>query len=135
MSKNQISGVPDTFFHGCGEHLATLKLANNSLSTLEETIFSGLSSMKTLDLSGNRLTSTHISKRLFQDLQQLKELYLDHNDLSNFEESDEVFVPMAGTLAVLKLNHNNIKVISNRTFLSLNNLLELNLSHNQNSYF
>ena len=131
LSNNQISGVPDTFFHGCGEHLATLKLANNSLSTLEETIFSGLSSMKMLDLSGNRLTSTHISKRLFQDLEQLTELYLDHNDLSNFEESDEVFVPMAGTLTVLKLNHNNIKVISNRTFLSLNNLLELNLSHNQ----
>ena len=131
LSNNQITGIPSAFFHKCGSSLANLKLANNSLSSLDENVFSELSSLKTLDLSGNRLMSSHITKNLLQDLTDLAELFLDHNDITNLDNSKDLFASMSENLKVLKLNNNKINHLANQSFLPLTKLVELDLSHNQ----
>ena len=131
LSNNQISGVPAAFFRNCGKHLSMLTLANNSLSSLDQTLFDGLSSLEKLDLSGNRLTSSQISKRLIKDLVKLTEFYLNHNQLTHFQESENLFATVKETLKVLKLNNNKINNLSKQIFKPLKNLIELDLSYNE----
>ncbi|NWX34732.1 TLR5 protein, partial [Notiomystis cincta] len=77
--------------------LQVLHLNNNYLSALPQEIFSGLTSLKGLNLASNLLS--HLSPGLFP--QSLKYLNLSGNQL--FSPEPEVFM----TLSILDITHNN----------------------------
>jgi len=123
---NQISSLPAGIFRPC-ESLAELRLANNSLSTLEEALFDGLGSLQVLDLSGNLLVSSQLKPRLTRDLVSLVELILSRNQIDRIVD---VFGTMSASLKVLKLDHNGLTSLPAKMFSALAALKELDLSHN-----
>ena len=126
LSDNQISSLPSGIFRPC-EFLTELRLANNSLSTLEETLFDGLGSLKVLDLSGNLLVSSQLKSRLTRDLVSISELILSRNQIDRIAD---VFAAMSSSLKVLKLDHNGLTSLPTRMLSVLSVLKELDLSNN-----
>ncbi|KAH9510149.1 hypothetical protein Btru_043588 [Bulinus truncatus] len=71
-------------------------LFHNSIKVIENTTFQGLSQLRVLDLTSNRISS--IGSYAFIDLIKLESLYLEDNDLSLFNLSATVFCPLVNLL-------------------------------------
>ena len=86
--------------------LQYLSLRNNIIKQIEipET-FEGLSSLKYLDISGNRLTVLRAENNVFRELLQLETLDLSNNRLSWV--SPDAFSPLL-SLRTLKLDDNKL---------------------------
>lgn len=101
-------------------HVNTLA---TSVSSPDKRPVQYLPHLKTLFLSGNRLTSMDFELR---HLASLAHLHLDKNNLTSLSDQ---FVGLPH-LQVLNLSHNNIHTIVTTTFDPLFDLVDLDLSHN-----
>ena len=83
-----------------------------------------------IDLGNNQLSQCKMDK-LFDNLSKLTELYLNDNNLSEFNFSNK---RLFYKLRKLNLSHNNISKFSFNNWYSLPNC-EIDLSHNQFTEF
>ena len=87
--------------------LRDLSLHNNIIKTIESSdTFSGLISLETLDLSGNKLSMFKADVDLFKGLTSLKILDLSQNELSWI--APDVFSPLV-SLTHLNLDGNRLR--------------------------
>lgn len=100
-----------------------LQLNNLQLTNLPEGIFPKLSSLKSIVLINNQL------QRLPEDFSQLplENLSLTSNQFSQFPKPLESIA----TLKYLSFNHNKLTKIDRRAVSRLNQLEQLNISHNE----
>ena len=143
---NQISNIHSNTFSGL-QNLAFLDLSENELPTLPQGLFNALQSAESIDISSNLLTSlaadqfsgpgdsliqlilnnNHISAihvNAFNNLPELDELYLDHNELTDVPEA----VKKLPLLDYLSLSANPIVSIKARAFEGIIELNEVTLS-------
>ena len=84
-----------------------MSLHNNIIKTIESSdTFSGLISLETLDLSGNKLSMFKADVDIFKGLTSLKVLDLSQNNLSWI--APDVFSPLV-SLTHLNLNGNKLR--------------------------
>ena len=113
--------------------LTTLELGGNDLTTLPSGIFSGLVNLTTLGLELNGLTSSMLPANLFSGLTSLQQLFLNNNALETlpadiFRNITDNDTPPA--LTTLNLSFNNLTELPPEIFSSLNNLTAVNVSVN-----
>jgi len=133
LSRNQLSSIdPDTFADL--SKLSTLQLQNNGLIRLQDGVFRGMANLEKLLLSDNNLLE--IQTQVLAPLSKsLKNINLANNHLS-FQGgvASEFFgaqspMNMNLQLETMDLSYNNISEIL-YDWHNMNNLRELNLSHN-----
>ncbi|PVD36494.1 hypothetical protein C0Q70_03478 [Pomacea canaliculata] len=135
--------VQEQHFPGCGllqtpwnltyiprlpDNTTFLNFSYNALSVIPEDFFSNVSSLVVLDLSDNNVTV--INPRAFQNMYQLKKLFLNYNFYLNYSTLQPVFrIP---TLNNFELGHGGLKAVPKGFFLnfSLPNLQFLSLDDN-----
>mgnify|MGYP000910273593 CR=1 FL=1 len=100
--RNRAIQFPLNVLYAC--HLSYLDLSQNLISHLENIDFSKLSSLITLDLHGNKLSSIHES---ISDLKSLQCLNLSSNDLSEIHPS----ICSISTLRQLDFSFNRLHTI------------------------
>ena len=159
LSTNNLVNLPEDLF--CDLHsLSTLNLSTNTFSDVSAIGFSSkqrpsrqckVSSLSTLDLTGNRLKV--LTDRGFGVLATLKQLTLHDNQISRAEEHSlaglnelnllvlsnnelvalppRFFQPVQGHLTELYLQNNSISVLPPGLFNNLGQLTILDLSHNE----
>jgi Leucine-rich repeat (LRR) protein len=132
ISSNLVETIENDSFLKQGK-LFSLNLSNNRLSNLGSDTFRGLLSLEILNLNNNSIK--FIQKGLLRDLSNLWQLYLDSNPIKFIE--DESFKKQNYLkflhLDSYDLNHgyillNESSIVSNLTFVGLNNLRVLKLS-------
>ncbi|CAO1396533.1 unnamed protein product [Diamesa tonsa] len=110
--------------------LYRLDLGDNEFKELVDGSFDLIPNLEYLILSGNKLTS--ISRNVFARLEHLKELYLNNNNIETINDSFKNL----NNLLKIDLQHNNLyKSNKNNLFDGLNNLEKINLSYNNLSEF
>ncbi|XP_047435002.1 vasorin-like [Mugil cephalus] len=119
--QNSIVTLSQDDFKGLTE-LELLDLSQNELSEIPDGVFQMLSKLKNLDLSANQIT--HISKYSFSGLVQLERLYLHTNRIQNIHL--EAFEGLE-MLLELKLQGNQLTSLPSIRFPRL---LLLDLSYN-----
>ncbi|XP_058890927.1 leucine-rich repeat-containing protein 53 isoform X2 [Acipenser ruthenus] len=114
-------------------NMTLLGLSNNVIANIEENAFHNLTSLKTLLLDHNQITSTAILDSTFTQLRSLETLQLGSNALQNINGS--WFKDMT-SLLTLQLEGNQITKLDSNTFTdsNLQNLKCLDLSNNLISY-
>lgn len=107
--------------------LQHLYLQHNELAEISEDAFSGLTSLRVLNMSNNKLES--LPAGLFTSCKEMREIYLQHNSL--YEMARGLFRRLE-QLLVLDLSDNQLSSshIDDGTFVGLIRLIVLNLSHN-----
>ncbi|VDI02328.1 Hypothetical predicted protein [Mytilus galloprovincialis] len=75
---NSITSIEENVFVGLTS-LQKLSLSGNSITSIEPNVFEGLTSLQTLSLSGNSITS--IEENVFEGLTSLQFLYFNNNPL------------------------------------------------------
>ncbi|CAH1393623.1 unnamed protein product [Nezara viridula] len=139
----------DLVFNGFNNsHISILKWQNSSIKTVYNCSFSKLPELTILDLGNNEiadfnqslepltklitlnLTANQFSPKnnIFQHLNQIKELYLGHNYLTN---SHIRYISQLTTLVVLDVSYNSITILYNDILCNLTKLEELNINHNR----
>jgi peroxidase len=101
-----------------------LSLSNNEHFSLPEGgSFLSSTSLRELHLSACNLT--HIPPKTFQDLPNLQELYISHNQII-------ILYPLQGVnhLTTLDMSHNYLRDLNSTVFVALPNLIHLNMSFN-----
>ncbi|CAL8109057.1 unnamed protein product [Orchesella dallaii] len=126
LSLNNIYMLEDNVFLDL--QLRLLNISSNSISALSSKVFSGLSSLLSLDLSRNSLSSQRITGDAFESLVRLVILNLSHNQLTTL--SPATFRHL-NSLQVLHLGNNGISSIAEGAFETLINLHNLDLSNNR----
>ena len=106
-------------------HLFSEDLIDNKTSA---SLFSGLTSLRTLTLKGNTLTDLYKYPSVFTPL--TKVTFLDMTDTHIDILKQGIFSPLV-SLKTLMLRWSGINVIAGDTFLHLNNLQGLFLQHNR----
>ena len=115
---------------GISINVHRLYLNNNSISLLEDPN-GHLTKLTLLDLRWNKITS--LVDHPFQNYSGLRELYLDHNEIS---ELGNAFDHLELTIKRLSLSYNKISGnVSEHVFTYLETLEYLNVSHNQIAFF
>ncbi|KAI8509775.1 hypothetical protein Bbelb_122030 [Branchiostoma belcheri] len=132
-------------------NLETLELGNNDMTDIQTGTFNPMQQLKTLHLSGNKLTN--LRSDMFTGLGNLETLELDNNDMTDIQTGTFNLIPQLGTLRLnnnkltslmirsdmftglgnlekLWLHNNKITDIQTGTFTGLGNLQELTLHHN-----
>ncbi|VDO70298.1 unnamed protein product [Heligmosomoides polygyrus] len=109
-----------------GPRLHGLYLRNNHLKGVNRSMLQGLSSLRELDLSGNRISS--LGTGVFDLTPELRELSINDNDISVIEEG--TFSKLT-SLKKLSLSGNQISTITKNMFKGLDSLEVLNLQNNQ----
>jgi Leucine-rich repeat (LRR) protein len=109
-----------------GSLLQTIDLSENSLITLRNGMFTGLSNLEELNLSLAKLK--YVDSDIFSNLRSLKILNLGWNSLISF---DETTLSNLVNLQSLLLFNNNIKNLSSNIFSSVGQLKELHLGDNE----
>lgn len=109
--------------------LRTVDLGENSITSLDEPSFRGMTNLYGLRLIGNRLQN--ISKRAFSDLPALQILNLARNRIERVEQGAFSTSP---NLQAIRLDANLLTDI-NGLFTDVNSLLWLNVSDNQLEWF
>ena len=125
LSHNNINNL-DNISSSSFDKLITLNLSNNRLSNLESLIEAPFINLKNLNLSNNILNDIEsLSLVPFSDLDRLK---LSGNKIRDISVLTKVpFI----NCTYLELKNNKISEISNAlSFISITNLLYLDLSHN-----
>ncbi|CAJ1099289.1 adhesion G-protein coupled receptor G6-like isoform X2 [Octopus vulgaris] len=102
-----------------------LYLGGNSIATIKEGAFTGLSNLNVLRLDNNNIST--IKEGTFTGLSNLKELTLNENNISTMKEG--AFTGLSN-LNAIALNENNISTIKEGAFTGLSNLKELDLGGN-----
>lgn len=104
--------------------LVNLDLSYNSISSIEQSAFDGLSSLSNLQLNNNLL---HILPAgCFQSLQNLKGLYLSNNTITM---TYGTFSGL-GLLETLEIANNSITDLTESILNDMGNLFELDISNN-----
>ncbi|XP_063540461.1 toll-like receptor 3 [Cydia strobilella] len=147
LSHNAVKAIPDKYFSPF-PNLFHLNLSHNYIKSFGVLTFEGLIQLQTLHVSDNELTNIG---SVFARLTNIKELFLDHNFLTNIEKSnfntmsvleklnlswnslngfeDETFDPMVA-LRKLDLSSNKINTITKSLFQHNSNLQSLDISLN-----
>ncbi|XP_078677886.1 uncharacterized protein LOC144914182 [Branchiostoma floridae x Branchiostoma belcheri] len=120
LTKNRLTRVPTTL----PRSLEYLYLDSNEITTVGGKTFQELPNLRSLYLQDNNLTSESLHPAAFASLVNLTSIYLQGNKL---EKLQVIFPP---SLEVLRLGHNGMKEISPKTFLYLPHLQQLFLSEN-----
>ena len=107
-------------------NLTELRLDDNELSALPESLFDQLTNLTELKLDGNQLSA--LPSGLFDQLTNLTELALSNNQLSALP--DGLFDQLT-SLTVLTLNSNQLSALPSGLFDQLTNLTRLYLNSNQ----
>ena len=125
--------VGETAPTGCAEvtttHLARVRslwLGSTTITALQVHDFSGLISLESIVLSGNRLL-TALPEGIFHGLSNLEDLFLPYNSLTALPEG--VFQGL-GELRDLTLYENSLTALPEGVFQGLDNLEQLYLSDN-----
>jgi hypothetical protein len=100
--------------------LETLDLSNCNISEIDSNAFTGLDRMDVLSLASNSLND--LSEKVFEPLVDLKELYLQGNQLSRI--LPQILLPLK-KLLVLDVSYNRIPDIDKETFTGLSALKEI----------
>lgn len=105
--------------------IIVFNISSNQIQTLDEKFFFqvNLVNVEVIDLSYNSIYD--IRPNAFFGMNNLRELYLQGNKLTNIHP--EIFSPLT-QLAILDLRYNSIKSFNNKTFESLTHLKNLSLS-------
>ncbi|ETN70992.1 leucine Rich repeat-containing domain protein [Necator americanus] len=127
IASNRLEKLRDDIFAGLNE-LSALRLANNSIDTVEPAAFADLTLGNLfegdVDLSHNRLTEVPIAiGRLFR----LKKIDLSHNKIKKLHQF--IFNKISH-LHTIDLSHNELPSVSPYVFSDCAYLTSLNLSHN-----
>ncbi|KAK6031762.1 putative septum site-determining protein MinC [Ostertagia ostertagi] len=109
-----------------GPRLHGLYLRNNHLKGVNRSMLQGLTSLRELDLSGNRISS--LVTGVFDLTPELRELSINDNDITTIQ--DGTFAKLT-SLKKLSLSGNQISVITRNMFKGLDSLEVLNLQNNQ----
>ncbi len=155
LSSNGLSKVPGSCQHGSLGHLEVLNLADNVITSLDDSSSALISpslthldvsrnrlqsfklklgKLQSLDVSENKLTSTHeLFEAVLASRESLQEIHAQGNQLDklpNLSSSDNVV--KFDNLLVLNLSRNAIESgPSNEVMLGLHHLVALDLSHNK----
>lgn len=127
LSNTSLVNLPEKLFQG-GGNLEQLRLDNNAIETLRPNVFASLGNLTYLSLNGNRLGN--LTRAVFSPLKKLKILYMNRNLLTHVvnEANEGVFSTLDNVLE-LYLSHNRIKEIGNSFHLN-RKLEKLDLSMN-----
>ena len=104
--------------------LMSLDLSQNSITNVDDKAFQGLSDLKTVSLTGNKLTSIG---HVFKDTPQITSVRLGNNEITKIGEDDfkdNLMVKM------LDLSNNKVEKIHKDAFKNLDMLRYLILSNN-----
>ncbi|XP_063408226.1 leucine-rich repeat-containing G-protein coupled receptor 4-like [Mytilus trossulus] len=133
LARNSIISIEQNAFVGLSS-LQILYLAGNSITSIDDNAFKGLSSLQILDLSRNSITS--IEGIAIEGLASLEELDLSHNSITSIAEN--AFEGLT-SLQQLYLNDKSITSIDTNVFAGITSLQNLNVnsitSIGSNSFF
>ncbi|XP_053679721.1 protein artichoke [Anopheles nili] len=107
--------------------LQLINLSENGISWVHLRAFVGLPALKTLQLSGNKITDAGMVGRAVKDIHGLQVLRLDRNMISKLTEGSFVDLP---SLKELHLNDNGITEIFHGAFHRTPNLKLVHLENN-----
>lgn len=127
LSHNEIRSVPE----GSGitglRRLQNLYLQHNQIAEISPDAFSGLASLRVLNLSSNKLDL--LPEGLFASARELREIHLQNNSL--YELGRKLFHRLEQLIILdLSMNQLSSNQIDEGTFVGLIRLIVLNLSHN-----
>ncbi|XP_078344803.1 toll-like receptor 6 [Oculina patagonica] len=123
LSYNKIEDLSKHEFRGL---LNKLTLQGNGLKVIGPTCFRNLTGIHVIDLSKNKLND--LPSELFQGLDSLLELRLDHNNISVIRK--ELFKSVT-QIERIDLNGNKLSYIPKELFSKLKNIKVLHLEDNQ----
>lgn len=128
VSHNYISSLRNGDLESTAASLKTLDLSGNRLTYLSDESLYSMTTLEVLKLADNQLAA--LPPTVFNKSQQLQELHLQNNSLTLV--TPELFNGL-DHLVLLNLSHNAIAshLLSHDTFAGLTNLKVLDLSHNQ----
>ena len=129
LSSQSITALQESDFSGLSS-LERLELGRNNLSALPDQVFSGLSSLERLELGRNSLSA--LPDDVFSGLSSLQILRLESNQLSALP--DDVFSGLS-SLQILNLKGNSLSILSDSIFFGLSSLSNLDLSKNTGAPF
>ncbi|XP_056294552.1 fibromodulin a [Pseudoliparis swirei] len=101
-----------------------LYLQNNAITAVSDSALVNATNLVWLMMHYNQLTSDAIGKKAFQQLNGLKRLYLQHNNLTAFPSN------LPRTLQDLRINHNKIEKVTPADLEGMDNLTILYLHDN-----
>jgi len=107
--------------------------ANLNLQIADGDTFGGLTALITLKLIGINLTTEKLSQNLFISNAQLKELYLNNNELTVLD-TDSINPQPQAAITKLYLNDNNINEVKINAITGVAPECELNMINNQIKY-
>ena len=128
IDRNSISSVHEDAFHGLSA-LNLILLSNNRIESLHEDTFDGLSALNAILINFNRITSLH--EDLFDGLTALTVLQFESNHIKFLE--DGLFDDTTA-LKKIFLQHNRLSILNEDTFDGLANLEDINLGYNRVSW-
>ena len=128
IDRNSISSVHEDAFHGLSA-LNLILLSNNRIESLHEDTFDGLSALNVILINFNRITSLH--EDLFDGLTALTVLQFESNRIKVLE--DGIFDDTTA-LVDIALQHNRVSILDEHTFDGLANLEAINLGSNRVSW-
>ncbi|KAM6924971.1 fibromodulin [Xenentodon cancila] len=105
-------------------HIKYVYLQRNQITGIQDGVFNNATNLVWLIMSHNKLNSDKISKYVFSKLENLHQLYLDHNELSRMPQN----LPIS--ITDLRLGHNKISKILSNSFEGMINLTTLQLQAN-----
>ena len=125
LQANDIAELPAAIFADVPDSLWEIRLNSNSLASLDENLFDGLTNLQLLSLHGNSLAS--LDADIFDGLTNLQRLYLNSNSLASLDEN--LFDGLTN-LQELYLNSNSLASLDEDLFDGLTNLQRLYLHGN-----
>uniref|UniRef100_A0A0K2TAB3 Tolllike receptor 6 [Tribolium castaneum] n=1 Tax=Lepeophtheirus salmonis TaxID=72036 RepID=A0A0K2TAB3_LEPSM len=132
VSHNRLVALPPTIFRN-STGLESISVVNNSLTLLTPGLFKFCKSLVSLNLSRNSISSQLLSPDTFSGLQSLKVLDLSFNELTNLKKG---LWSALESLEVLNLSNNRLHIAKESSlfpvmlkslFLSHNDLVEMNV--------
>lgn len=126
LSNNRLSYISPTSFR-IHPRLEYLSLADNRLTYFPATeLITGLQYLKTVDLSGNKLTA--VDELDFSRMPRVRQIYFARNAL---ETVGDLAFHNSSQLQILDLSSNKLVRLNERAFEGLSRLRFLNMSNNQ----
>ncbi|CAG9797587.1 unnamed protein product [Chironomus riparius] len=119
-------GQLKSIFHK--KNYSRLKYVDISGNRIESFDFSTIYRLRELNLARNSIR--HLNGNAFQGLQDLRQLDLSSNKITDLSKSSDVFNNLS-QLTVLDLSNNTINDIPRHIFYALGNLIQLNMANNK----
>ncbi|XP_076032645.1 chaoptin [Oratosquilla oratoria] len=154
MDSNRLTHIPKTLFHqNVHKNLGDIRLAYNSIRSLDIHTFHNLEGLRTLVLNGNQIETlkfealkalpklvtvlladnkiTHIEDKAFADLPNLMKLELQQNKLHEFSLSMFVNVTSPSVPLALNISYNEIVHLTPGNMQTPLEMKSLDVSHNK----